>query len=384
MNTLVKAVCLALILGTAIASAALAWARMMQVDAPRAVLQVMPWHPGALLEFAEEARQLERPPSEVAALGKQILRSTPLLDAPLVYVGFDLASRGAEAEAHEAFTKAINRQPRNVPALSWLANAAMKNGDGERFVVLLDQLWRVDPQNRAAYAGAMASIARDPAGAALLLDGLGQSTPLAVAAADKLLPTVNDFDLLMKVGALAPKLQHGVIDRFVKEQGLEPAFVAWLSFLPASEIEQFSWPYDPAFIGSEAPAPFNWDVRSGAERIAEGGLLVRYPGRGSMTFVRQTMLLGPGAYRLSSQMDGELSESGGSLVWQVQCLADKSVIGQVRLSELTRTLSTQTLQFSVPTSGCPVQLLSLEGSPGPLTSRARATVRHVAISALGS
>jgi hypothetical protein len=265
-----------------------------------------------------------------------------------------------------------------------LANAAMKNGDGERFVVLLDQLWRVDPQNRAAYAGAMASIARDPAGAALLLDGLGQSTPLAVAAADKLLPTVNDFDLLMKVGALAPKLQHGVIDRFVKEQGLEPAFVAWLSFLPASEIEQFSWPYDPAFIGSEAPAPFNWDVRSGAERIAEGGLLVRYPGRGSMTFVRQTMLLGPGAYRLSSQMDGELSESGGSLVWQVQCLADKSVIGQVRLSELTRTLSTQTLQFSVPTSGCPVQLLSLEGSPGPLTSRARATVRHVAISALGS
>jgi hypothetical protein len=384
MKTLVKAAWLALLIGSAIASATLAWARIVQVDDARAVLRIMPWHPGALLEAAEEARQLERPPSEVAAVGRQILRMTPLLEAPLVYAGFDLASKGAEAEAHEAFTKAINRQPRNVPALSWLTSAAVKDGDYERVVILLDQLWRVDPGNRAAYADALASIARDPEGAALLLDRLDQSSPLALAAADKLLPAANDLDLLIKVGALAPQLQNRIIDRFVKEQGLESAFVVWLSFLPASEIAQFSWPYDPAFIGSEAPAPFNWDVRSGAERIAEGGLLVRYPGRGSMTFVRQTMLLGPGAYRLSSQMDGELSESGGSLVWQVQCLSDKSVIGQVRLSELTRTLSTQTLQFSVPTSGCPVQLLSLEGSPGALTSRARATVRHVAISALGS
>jgi tetratricopeptide (TPR) repeat protein len=384
MTSLVKAAWLALLIGAAIISATLAWARIMQVDDPRAVLQIMPWHPGALLEAAEEARQLKRPPSEVAAFGRQILRMTPLLEAPLVYAGFDLAANGAEAEAHEAFTKAIDRQPRNVPALSWLANAAMKVGDYERVVILLDQLWRVDPGNRAAYADAMASLARDREGAALLLDRLGQSSPLALAAADKLLPAANDLDLLMKVGALAPQLQNRVIDRFVKEQGLEPAFVVWLSFLPASDVVEFSWPYDPSFIGSEAPAPFNWDVLSGAERIPEGGLLVRYSGRGSPTFARQSMLLGPGAYRLSSQMDGELSVSGGALEWQIQCLSDKSLIGQERISELTRTLSTQTLQFTVPTSGCPVQLLSLEGRPGPLASRARATVRHVAISALGN
>lgn len=371
---------LALLLVAAVVSASLAWARLVHHTQPEVVLRIMPWHPDALLATAERTRlDGDGSTREVADLGKQILRTAPMLDAPLVFSGLDRASRGDGEGAVEAFRLASRRQPRNVPALAWLASSALQDGSFDEGARLLNQLWRVDPDNRKLYAEVMATFAFRPEGVAILEDELRQASPLALGAVEKLIPTLDDMNVLMRLATQAPAFQRRVVDRLAREQGLEQAFIAWLSFLPSSEARGLSWPYDPAFVGSEAPPPFNWELLSEAERLEEGGLLVRYSGRGSTVFARQAMVLGPGSYRLAAQMDGDLSGTGGQLVWQVKCVPDDHVIGFERVLSSSSMLSTQTLRFSVPPTGCNVQQLSLEGRAGPFPTRVRATVRHVAI-----
>jgi hypothetical protein len=380
MNMLARWTSAALLVAAALMSGGLAWAKLAQFDQPEAVLRVMPWHPVALLEVAEASRSDGQVPTrDLVIAGRQMLRMAPLLDAPLVYLGFDKAAAGDREAASEAFLAAATRQPRNIPALSWLATEAARARDYQRVVLVLDQLSRIDPGRKDQYADALASIMADPMGADVFARALDEDSPLALAATEKLISVSRDMDFLMRAASQSPRFRQRLIDRIVNERGLESAFVAWLAFLPGTEAENLAWPFDPAFVGLDAPAPFNWQVLSDAERLKEGGLLVRYAGRGKPTFLKQVMLLGPGSYRLAAEMDGELSATGGGFRWRLKCLPGENELATVPVSSLARTLSAQSATFEVPGSGCPTQMLSLEGAPGALTTRARATVRRVTI-----
>lgn len=369
---------LALLAVLATISGGLGWARLVQAEQPHAVLEVMPWHPGALIESVEASRlEGNATSAEVSAAGARMLRMAPLLDAPLVYFGFDQAAKGEREHAAEAFEAAVKRQPRNIPALSWLATEAVQRRDYNGVMALLDQLSRVDPQNADKYADALAGLLSDPHATQVFIEAFERRSPLAIAATGRMISASNDVDLLMRLSLSAPHFRQRVIDRLVRERGLEAAFIAWLTFLPRIDAESLSWPHDPAFVGSDAPTPFNWQVMEGAERLKEGGLLVRYTGRGKPVFVRQAVLLGPGSYRLAAEMDGEMSDSGGSLIWRVKCQPGDLEIATIPVLGLARTLSTQSTIVIVPPSGCPVQVLTLEGAPGTLTNRVRASVRRV-------
>lgn len=369
-----------LLAATAFAAAALAWARLSEDESPTAVLAILPWHPGAQLEASEADRNAgEADPTELAATGRQIFRLAPLMDAPLVLAGLEHVSRGDEPAARRAFEAAVRRQPRNVPALSWLAAVAVRDGRYEDAMRLLDQLWRVDPDRRDIYAQALASIVLDPSGAALVESAVADGSPIALAAVENVLGDASDLDLVMQLVAAAPSLKSKAVQRVVRERGLEAGFIAWLSLRSEAEARTFSWPYDPAFVEGEAPPPFNWQLGSDAERLPEGGLLVRYSGRGSPLFASQVMLLGPGSYRFSAEMDGDLSGTGGVVYWELQCLPANRSLGQVPALSSTKMMSTHTFDFTVPQSDCRVQSLTLKGRPGEFAQRVRATVRHVSM-----
>jgi hypothetical protein len=379
MDLLARGAWLALLAGAALASATLAWARISYAEAPQAVLTILPWHPAALLQVGEAARRAESPQAELKVIGKNMMRMAPLLEAPLVYLGLDSADAGDRDTARLAFLSAVQRQPRNVPALSWLAADAITRHKFNQAVSWLDQLRRVDPANRHVYTEAMVYIAHAPGGGEVFDRELDRKSHLAMAAAEKIVLSSGDLGRLMRIGEVASEFRPRIVGKLLREKDVEAAFVAWLAFLPSSEAERLSWPYDPAFVGSEAAAPFNWELFDDAELLDEGGLLVRYSGRGSQTFVRQTMLLGPGSYRLTAYMDGELSGSGGGFVWSIACVREKRIISETRVTALSMTLSTHNAEFLVPASGCDMQTLTLEGKPGPLVARARATVKRVAI-----
>lgn len=376
---LTRGLCVALLFAVAVCSAVLAWAKLTHVAQPETVLRILPWYPDALLERAETARAAGAPSAEIGRSGRQILRMAPLLEAPLVFVGLDRADNGDRDAATKLFLAAAHRQPRNIPALSWLATEAMREADYDRAAQLLEQLHRVDPRNGASYADAFSSLLAHPRGSEVYFEALGRGSALAMASAEKLVGVSDDLAFLMRAAGSAPVFRQRVVERVARDRGLEIAFIAWLSFLSSVEAEGLSWPFDPAFVGSDAPTPFNWRINDDAERLKEGGLSVRYAGRGKATFVEQTILLGPGRYRFSAEMDGEMSASGGGFVWRVRCLPGDVEIGSVRVEDLARTLSTKRFDFAVPATDCRVQTVSLDGAAGALTTRARATVRRVAI-----
>lgn len=355
-------------------------AHSVALTAPNRALGVDPGQSDALLALAE-ARRLsgETPVGEVAALGRRLMRRAPLSEAPLVYVGWDLAARNQVDAARDAFRLALARQPRNLPALSWLAADDLRRSDYSSAIGALERLSVLKPDQITFYAEALASMAGDPKGVPLLLAHQAGGTRLAEHVLARLNATSQDASLLLALNARSPRGQADLVQRLNKERGATEAFIAWLEFAPVSETQQIRWPFDPAFVGSKAPAPFNWQIFEDAELLEQGGLFVRYGGRAKPVFVRQLMMLSRGRYTFTADMDGRSSQDGGRFEWVISCDLDGKPLGSTATTALSDVMSSVSFVFDVPDEGCPAQRLELRGRPGEFPVRATGIARRVSI-----
>ncbi len=374
-----------ILLALAALSGVAGWTQWLARTDPDRVLEIDPGQAEALLTLAERDRLSDNGSPEVAALlGARLLRREPLRDAPLVYAGLSLAAAGQAAPARYAFRLALKRQPRNVPALSWLAIDALDQHDYETAVGYLERLVQLDPSGRNTYADQMASIAADERGVALLEARLRDSQPLAREALARLNRTSEDFEMLLRLNAQTPAEQAGFLRRLVEEQGASAAFIAWLELAPHNETLDFTWPFDPVFVGSMAPPPFNWSLHQGAELLQQGGLFARYTGRGTPVFAEQLMMLAPGAYRFSVEMDGDSTATGGGFEWTLACEPSRAQLGAVPVQGLGPSLSAHIFDFVVPAGAeCLAQSLQLRGHPGAMPDKARGAARRVLIQPAG-
>jgi hypothetical protein len=359
----------------------LAWTQHAAREHPNTVLEMDPGQVEALLSVAESARLDGLGETElVYELGRRVLRRAPLLDAPLVYAGTREAQAGNEDAARVAFAHALNQQPRNVPALSWLASDAVRNGRFDEALQHLSRLPELAPDAGWLYADIVATFSASPEGLRTFESALAARTPLAEAALDRLTDTSNDIPLLVRLNGESAKGQALLVQRLYRERGPLEAFLAWTSMASSAEVRALTWPNDPAFLGSSVPPPFSWKTQEGAQILKEGGLYGRYSGRGVPTLAQQVMLLGQGRYSLHSEMDGKVEQQGGSFEWRISCVAGNRQLGVIAIKNLSDTISRDSVSFEVPGGDdCAAQLLALVGRPGELLRPARATFRHLTI-----
>ena len=93
------------------------------------------------------------------------------------------------------------------------------------------------------------------------------------------------------------------------------------------------------------------------------------------------MMLGPGRYRFSAEMEGEVSTTSATFAWSIECFPQTTQLGQIRIASLGQVSETSGFGFEVPTGDCPAQMLFLTGVPGEYPVRPRATIHHVEIKA---
>jgi hypothetical protein len=287
---------------------------------------------------------------------------------------------GDDAAAKPLLTAAAARDPRSAYPIIGLAVAAARENRIPDTVDYLIQLIRLDPSRAATYLQALAMIAQAPEGMAALEPRLAANADLRGMMTAKLNETSDDFDLLLRLNAASPTTRQQLINRLVEQQGIEPAFAAWMSLLPADENHAFDWPYNPTFKANPAPGPFNWILHPEQVEVqAKGGIYAVYYGRGTVLLADQTMLLAAGSYRFTALMSGESKVTGGALVWRIACRGQTTSLAESGRGALDESVAERVVAFTVPPQDCPAQTVQLWGLPGEFPMWARATVSRVAI-----
>jgi hypothetical protein len=371
----------AALIAVAMFAAIVGWAREASQSDPDVVLRVLPGHSAALLKITEDRRTQEGEVSDLTlAAGARLLRSQPLSEAPLVFAALARAASGDTDQAREAFTAARRRQPRNIPALAWLAADAIGRGEYARSAELLERLHALNHEQTEIYAAAWAATIPNPEAVAVLEERLSAGSILAQRTLQVINPTIDNLDLLIRLNAHAPDQQARLLESLLNSRGPALAFLAWLEFAPTAETRDFSWPFDPAFVGSDAPTPFNWTLAREAEILEKGGLYARYSGKLAPELAGQLMLLAPGAYIFKAEMQGNADQSKGAFEWVLACYRGSDApLAIVVVNALSSKPNEFSGRFTVPRQTCAAQTLTLRGKPGEFPARVTATVHRVSI-----
>jgi hypothetical protein len=348
------------------------WAQVTLVSSPDAVLAVMPKQSTAL------RASLGSPPGPSGSkpiaddrkieLAHQLLEASPLDFTPLVVS----AQFDSSVDRKTALGEALRRNPRSIPARIQAAQDAADSGNLQQAFLELGRIHAIAPGETELVVQAGAILVQAEGGVAALKSNVVAGENWAGDLLRRLNNSDFDIDKLLPLNQVNPAAAGDYIRRVLSERGVEAGFVAWFSMLPAAEVLEFSWPYDPKFEHKAAPTPFNWEVaRLETEFLADGGLFATYDGRGSPKLAVQAVVLDAGRYVLTVEMHGDTQDRGGSFKWVVACFPDGAPLASLVVGSLSEKTSFHDLAFEVPATGCRGQQLGLYGAPGEFPTRAR-------------
>jgi hypothetical protein len=178
--------------------------------------------------------------------------------------------------------------------------------------------------------------------------------------------------------------QNALLASMTQKADFDRAYTAWLGWLPPEALGKVAYLYDGGFTGAPGAAPFNWTMSAGGDGAAvldkERGLRFDYSPNGSMTLAKQTVLVPPGRYKLTSH--STLDQTIGQdipmpVVWRVTCLPKNNVIAERRLPNVAASQGVAAI-FDVP-ADCVAQNVSLEGTVLEFPTRAGGYVRSLTI-----
>jgi len=327
----------------------------------------------AMTDIARSARAGHPvPQSAFAALG-DVAAKEPLAPEPFLVQGVKAELAGDGATAQRAFEAAQWRDPRSLPAAYFLADRYFRAGDasrGLREVAALSRLAPYGPATIGPYlAGYASNAATWPELRRLLRANpdLAQRTLVALASNVATVPAVLALaDPRDRAKEWLPPLLSTLIGsgQYAKARAI------WASLSGAPKSGELL--HDASFKDKVSSPPFNWALTSSgvgiAERQAGGRLHVVFYGQEDGFLASQLLLLPPGNYQLSLQLQGGIAQAR-ALSWSIWC--DKAV--EPLASATLDATAARGLRFSVP-AGCTAQWVKLAGSSSDMAQQSDVTI----------
>lgn len=360
-------------------------------DNPFLVAQVAPSDPRtamglAMTEFALRNGRVS-PAAEQRA--RAALGRAALSDEPFLLDGVAAAAAQDEARSEQLLSEARRRNPRGRFTRLLLLDLYLRHDRAEEAGIELAALSRLIPDTAGALVPEISRLARDPktrAGTAKMLRRNPEIRDLALAS----LAGSADPNLVLWLAAATrsggdpahpPQWQSVLLGRLIGAGEVERAYQLWRSatHLPGSETSKGI--YDAGFTGAPGAPPFNWELTSDSEGIAErahGALQVDYYGRAERMLARQLLILKPGSYRLQMRAEGAAKGQGTKLVWSLACTDGKAPLVQLPLTEVNSAPRGLSANFTVP-AGCRAQWLRLDGVPGDVAAEQNATLSNLQV-----
>jgi hypothetical protein len=342
---------------------------------------------GALLVLADLAGWRADVGSTAPADSRDALLEQPTSADPLARAAAQSGNRGRMAQLADA---AIRRDPRSVTPWYLRLRMAAEANDARGVAFATLRLLAINPSRSDRYLPVLVSVTGDPAAQPLILEALRtkpgwtrrySQAMLAQGAA----PATIFRTIQAQVAALDPRAgsaQAGFLQDMVRQGRFDQAYLAWINFLPETALGDVGLVYDPDFRGRVGPPPFNWTFAGGDNRAqlrTGGGLTVNYSNEQRNRIAEQIVMMPPGAYRLSTDLQMTAAPDQGALEWRITCLPGGRPLIRLLLDRSGKLTSPA---FTVP-AGCGAQRLALMGLQQQFPVSGEITMASVAIGRVG-
>jgi hypothetical protein len=171
--------------------------------------------------------------------------------------------------------------------------------------------------------------------------------------------------------APTPEMLRAYLARLQKEGAWMEAWFAWLNSLTKEQVGKLGYLYNGSFEAPISNLGFDWivqkhpavslDTAATYETSGERALRVSFRGlRVKFQNLYQYLMLPPGTFYLQGRVRPDNLQAAQGMQWALYCLGNNepvAVTDRFRGSDQWTRFRTE---FSIPPSGCPVQMLRLE------------------------
>jgi hypothetical protein len=368
-----------LLLGLAINIIRLGAGELLGASDPALALWFDPGQSDARVKLSQSRWLEDEEKVDDAATGAhEALAYSPLSPGALTLLAQLSEYKGDEAKAAALMQWASRVNQRNIDAQVWLLNQDIKEArvpdalrrmnalfrgqarevgeklapalapilTGEAYRAPLIAVLRAEPRWRSPLLTALATSAKDLAGLSRLY--------AALRATDKP-PTPVELE--------------SFLNRLVKEERFDDAYLAWTQSLPPERVDKLGYLYNARFQYAVDNLPFDWVILpvDGALTRAEtenGHRILDvdfFGGRVAFQHVSHLLALPPGSYKFSGQERSQNLQNERGLRWRISCAGkDGATLAATELMAGDTPWQEFGVGFDVPTDNCPYQNLILE------------------------
>ena len=338
-------------------------------------------------------------------LAQKALRFDPLVQRALTELARIADAADETQRAPALMALAAERDVRDADAQGWLVDHALSRGDFATALAHLDAILRLHPEALDKALPLLTAFVSNPEAAAPLARFLRSDPPWRDGFLSSVSAHIGDRAALGRLYAELQAGQHPLsqqelqpyLDRLAKDGLFKDAYEAWAESLPAPRRPLPDTLYNGAFQYPLSGSEFDWKIEQslGADVEIVGGagegpqsLRVEFSGaRVAFQNVSHLLVLRPGTYRLSGEVEAEALHTERGLWWRLFCAnAPNESMGQTDLVADSMPWRAFTLAFAVPATNCQAQVLRLELPAQVALEQAIAGIvsyRNLAIVALG-
>ncbi len=308
----------------------------------------------------------------------QALAADPLNAGAFRILGLSATHAGDKAAAAGFMTAAAARNVHESEAFTWLLQDSVERGDQVASARLANTLLMTHGSTTRFVVGVLAKLAEDETGRKEVVRLLADN-PRWRSSALSLMPaqSADARTTFLVLEALKqtpnPPTSKDISSylSFLTAHKLHDfSYYVWLQFLPADQLSSLGLIYNGNFEAPLTGGPFDWTLTDGSGSSVKieptqdqnGHALYVEFGLGRVDFggVRQTIMLGPGTYKVEGRYTGEMQAKRG-LEWRVSCLetASKPLAASEMFTKSAPTWTPFEFTFEVPAVGCVGQSLSL-------------------------
>ncbi|MBI1284674.1 MAG: tetratricopeptide repeat protein [Thiobacillus sp.] len=346
-----------------------------ELDDPEAALGWYARHPGANLEIGLR----EKNPDIAIDHLRRAIDANPSDGRAYAALGRLLEARGEAEQARQAMETAARLSPQRSDVQMEVAGYWMRQGDLDRALAHWNAVLRQREDVRARVFPELLQLAGDPTHHAAFLTLLKQPVPwwpaFFIYAATKA-PDADTVRMLFSLqqggpNASTPEMLRAHLARLQKEGAWMEAWFAWLNSLTKEQIGKLGYLYNGSFEAPISNLGFDWivqkhpavslDTTATYETSGERALRVSFRGlRVKFEHLHQYLMLPPGTFYLQGRVRPDNLQAAQGMQWALYCLGNNepvAVTDRFRGSDQWTRFRTE---FSIPPSGCPVQMLRLE------------------------
>ena len=364
---------------------------LLQIS-PDMAASFSPSHPRVQLEQAFEQLQLTgNPAAETERSALAAFRRAPLSEVPLLIAARQAVNADDSAAAGPLIAAAARRNPRSRYALLLQLDQQVRAGRTDEAAATMAVLTRSFPDAGPLLTAQLALMAANPDSRDAVRHVMSLDPRLATRVLEELARQGAEPDVILELASTArdrgsetPRWQQLLLDRLVERGEVARARAVWQR-LSGAELPQGGI-YDAAFAGLPGPPPFNWQLETSGDGIAERsgeGLHLEYYGRRDATLARQLLALAPGRYRLSFTAEGRAQAEDGRIAFTVSCHPGAPTGLEVPITGVDSGSEQFSAEFTVPSTGCPGQWLRLQGRVSEFPKDQRVTISQLSVERLG-